>query len=181
MNLKRIYKYLIWLGLVIFIIGVIGDGKAIRLLSFGAYLGPLLYVTGIFIWIPLRFKKPILHSFNSNGDQSFINSSFAFFMDNFMREFWGFCIVLLMFMILDSSVIIQSNGYKAAISVIENNAEVKAKIGKFKTVGPIVGGSTSSSMVKLGFSIYGSKDSSPLRIELKNENGKWELTSLKLK
>lgn len=181
MNPKRTYKYLIWLGIIIFIIGVIADGRAMPNLRYGAYIGPILFIAGVFIWIPLRLRNPILHSFSSYENQSFVDTAFGFFMDNFMREFWGFCIAFFMFMLLAGGYgIKQSIGYEAAIYEIKSNVEVKTKIGNFQSIGPILGGSTSTEMLKLGFSIYGSKGSSPIRIELKNENGEWKLISLEL-
>ena len=181
MNPKRTYKYLIWSGLILFFTGIIGDGQAILILSYGAYFGPILYVVGVIIWATLRIKKPILHPFSTYRNEPVVNTIFLFFMDNFMREFWGFCMAIMMMLILGADAgFKQSDGYKAALEELKNNEELKNLIGDFKRVGPSVGGSISSSDARLGFSVYGSKNSSPIKIQMSKENQQWKLVSLEI-
>lgn len=181
MNLKRTYQFLIWSGLIVFIAGIIGDGRAISALSYGAYLGPFLYGVGVIIWVVIRIKKPILHPFSSYENEPTVNTIFLFFMDNFMREFWGFCVAIMMIMLVAGSEMIkQARGYEAAIEELKINPELKSIIGEFNRIGPILGGSTSSQMINLGFSVYGTKGASPIRIKMTKESDKWEFVSLEI-
>ena len=74
----------------------------------------------------------------------------------------------------------QTNGYEAAIEELKENLELRSVIGELYRVGPILGGSTSSKMINLGFSAYGSDGESQIRVKMIKEIDKWKLVSLEI-
>ena len=181
MDNKVIYKILIWTGLLIFIVGIIGDANAIPYLRQGAIIGPVLFFLGTIIWIPQRVKNPILHPFNSNKYRTGFDASFAVIFDNFLLEFWTFCCAFGMLIILGGGAAMKSSdGFEAAILLLQEDEKVKNQIGELNGPGVLVGGSTSRTMAKLGFSVYGSKGSARIDIEVIKSSGEWDLVSLEI-
>ncbi|MFT7036295.1 MAG: hypothetical protein ACJA2S_004824 [Cyclobacteriaceae bacterium] len=180
MNLKTTYKTLIWIGIILFIAGVVGDGNSIVYLRQGAVLGPILFVIGTIIWIPIRIKKPILHAFNSDQYKSSADALFAFIINNFTQEFWAFCIAFGMLLVIGGGYSMKSSpGFQAAIDKIQYDEELIKRIGEFRETGSLVGGSTSPTEVKIDFSAYGTREGARVNIELKKEDGEWKIIDLK--
>ena len=182
MNLRTTYKTLIWIGLVLFIAGTVGDANAIPYLRHGAIFGPVLFGIGTIIWIPLRIKKPILHSFNSNEYRSTFDAIFAFMFNNFVLEFWAFCFAFGMFIMISSGTAMKNSvGFRIAVTKIQEDERLLNQIGEFQGTGIFIGGSTSPTKANLDFSAYGTNGGTRVNIEIAKESGDWKVNSLKFK
>lgn len=180
MNLKTTYKTLIWIGILLFIAGVIGDGNSIPYLRHGAIIGPILFAVGTVIWIPLRIRKPILHPFSSNEYKSSGDALFAFVLNNFVQEFWAFCCAFGMLLVIGGGAAMKSSsGFQAAVVKIQEDQQLTNRIGEFKGTGTLVAGSTSSTEISLDFSAYGTNGGTRVGIDLEIEGGNWKITKLK--
>lgn len=180
MNLKTIYKTLIWTGLLLFIAGTVGDVNAIPYLRRGATFGPVLFAIGTVIWIPLRIKRPILHPFNSNEYKSTFDALFAFMFNNFVLEFWAFCCAFGMLIVIGGGTAMKSStGFQVAVAKIQEDERLTKQIGEFRRTGTLVAGSTSSTQANLDFSAYGTNGGTRVNIELTKKSGDWVVNSLK--
>lgn len=180
MNLKTIYKTLIWTGLLLFIAGTVGDANAILYIRHGVTFGPILFAIGTLIWIPLRIKKPILHPFNTNEYKSTVDALFAFMFNNFVLEFWAFCCAFGMLIAIGGGAAMKSSaGFQAAVIKIQEDEQLTHQIGEFRGTGTLVVGSTSSNQAKLKFCAYGTQGATQVNIELEKVSGIWEVNLLK--
>ena len=180
MNFRSIYKTLNWTGILLFIAGVIGDANAIPYLRNGATIGPILFIIGTLIWIPLRIKKPILHPYNSEEYNSVADTLFAFVLNNFVLEFWAFCCAFGMLLVLGGGASMKNtSGFEKAIEIVSIDREIANKIGVYKGTGALVAGTVSSTIADLDFSAYGTKGGTRINIKLSKETGEWILESLK--
>ncbi|MGF1635779.1 MAG: hypothetical protein ACFCUU_01815 [Cyclobacteriaceae bacterium] len=180
MNFKTIYKLLTWTGLILFIIGVIGDLNAISSLRHVSIVGLVFFIIGIFIWIPYRIKKPILQPLNSHEYKSNSDALFAFIFNNFILEFWGFCFAIGMLIVIAGGASMKNSvGFKVAIAKIQEDERLINRIGQFHGTGILVAGSTGSIMANLEFSAYGTNGGTRVYIKLEKESGEWKVNSFK--
>ncbi|MBW3546140.1 MAG: cytochrome c oxidase assembly factor 1 family protein, partial [Bacteroidetes bacterium] len=140
-----------------------------------------LFMIGNITWITLRIKKPILEPYDSNKYASSVDAGLAFIFNNFLLEFWGFCIFLWMIAFIFMSVVFkESQGFEAATDFIEHNEEVLNRFGTINSYGTLITGSVSPTYASLGFSVYGSKNSGHITVEVDKNSGEWRLTQLEI-
>jgi hypothetical protein len=182
MILKGIYKKIIWTELFLFIAGAIGDANAIPYLRHGATLGPILFLLGIIIWIPLRLKNPIPHPFRPKEYKSSLDAVLAFMFNNFVLEFWAFCFGFGMLIILGGGSLMKSSiGFQTAITKIQQDEELKKRIGEYRNIGNLISGSTSSREADLVFSAYGTNGGARVRISITKESNEWQVNFIEYK
>ncbi len=162
--------------------GMVGDANAIPYLRHGAKVGPVLFVIGAIIWITVRIRQPILHPFDSRKYRSQGDAFMAFIFNNFLLEFWAFCLGFAMLIVVGGGSLMKTSpGFKAAIIEIQENDAIMERIGKYGGTGALVSGSTSTYNADLDFSVYGAKGGVRVNISLSKELGYWEVKSLQFK
>ncbi|MEQ9305676.1 MAG: hypothetical protein RJQ14_17315 [Marinoscillum sp.] len=174
------YKILLWIGLLIFIIGMIAEINAIDYLYHGLVVGPVFYTVGILWWIPKRLKKPILHPYDPDEYKSTSDAGLAFLMNNFLLEFWAGCCYLVMVMFLAGGLLMkQTEGYQVSEDILETDETVRSEFGKLRGMGHLISGSSSSQNAELLITIFGSEKNGSVKIDIVKQPDRWELEELK--
>ena len=154
----------------------------------GVYLGPPILTIGIIGWI-INYKRtknqlpnPI-RSFNNilKKHKGLLKYHFAMFefLFAYLLHFWTFCIVFWIGLaFLGTTVFKNSNAFAATKNYVENDSDLKERIGQIRYYGFLVGGSVSSSGdADISFSIIGEKETIDAKAIL--DNGK--VTEIKYK
>jgi len=176
--LKQQYQALIFVGILIFIAGSIGDANAIPFLRHGMVIGPLSFVVGVLIWIPLRIKNPIKYPYSPKDFVSHYDAFWSFMFNNFILEFWAFVCAFTIVILLSTSIFMKhTDAYKKGIEVFKDNTALINKIGKYRGTGLLIGGTITNYCANLDFSVYGSSGGSRVQLKMNNDNGDWVLES----
>ncbi|QJD09378.1 hypothetical protein MY04_05585 [Flammeovirga sp. MY04] len=151
-------------------------------LRHGVVLGPILFLIGVLIWIPLRIKNPIPYPNDPNHKKSIFDEILDLLLKNFFREFFAFCLAFGMFVtFLGNSILRNSSAFNTTVQIIQVDKQLEEIIGDFRSIGDQVTGSCSAEESQFEFSAYGTKGGTRVNIELINDNGDWKVKSLNFK
>ncbi len=179
MNSRTLYKSLIWIGLISFIAGFVCEVNAIPYFRHLLIIGMIQFGIGTIIWIPIRLKKPILYPFEKRKYKSTGDALFAYLLNNFVLEFWGFCVAFGMIIVILGGSFRQSKQLKFVIAKLEESKQLTEKIGVIQDTGIIVESSIGPGNMKFEFSAYGTKGAARVSVELNDQSGEWEIKNLK--
>lgn len=176
------YKLLIWTSLVAFLFAFIGELLALAPLKPLVWSSLGIYLCGVGFWIRLRIKKPIISPYERSSYQTSYDSILAFLFDNFLLEFWTFCLGGMMLLTLGLGENFKSQDpYLAALENLKNNPDLIQEIGTFNQTGFLVGGEIQPNFAELSLSLYGTKKGVRAYITMKKDSTTWEIDKLIIK
>jgi len=176
------YKLLIWISLVVFLFSFIGEILALAPLKPLVWTSLGLYLLGVGFWTRIRFKKPIISPYERSNYQTSYDSILAFLFDNFLLEFWTFCLGAMMLLTLGLGENFKSKDpYQAAIENLKNNPDLIREIGTLNQTGFLVGGEIQTNSARLSLSIYGTKKGVRAYIIMKKDSTVWQVEKLTIK
>ncbi len=157
----------------------------------GIILSPILTVIGVFYWFKYyratRGHYPKFRSVWNNtsnaGGRIYLNFSF---MLKHILEFWTFCILFWMGLVLVMVLTFRrSDAFEATKQYCQSNQEILSQTGTIKYYGVLVGGNISTGgqggTADLSFTIVGTKGNFSANSKLTKQSGSWTVDNLDLK
>lgn len=182
MNTKFFYKLLIWISLVVFLFAFLGEIFALAPLKALVWTSLIFYLWGVGVWLRIRLKNPIISPYERAEYQTTIDSTLAFIFDNFLVEFWTFCLGGMILLTLGGEKFMKSkDAYQVALENLKNDPELKSQIGTFEETGFLVGGEIRTNYAELSLSLYGTTKGVRAYITMKKDSLVWEIEKIKIK
>lgn len=188
MIIKR-YKTFILTGSLLWATGfLLASARIYPFALIGVYIGPPILTIGIIGWV-INYKRTkeqfpnLIRSFNNilKKHKGMLKYHYALFefLFAYIIHFWTFCIVFWIGLaFLGTTVFKNSNAFKATKNYVENDSELKERIGQIRYYGFLIGGSVSSSGDgNISFSIIGKKKTIDAKVIL----DKGKVTEIKYK
>ena len=178
MRITHIYILLFNIGLVLWVLGFIGEFNGFNIVRHGVLVGPMIFLVATAIWIRQRIKKPILVSYQPKKNLSKFDAIFAFIFNNLFREAIGLLILISMLFHLGVIYYISnSSRYQEVKSIAINDYELKDIIGELTSMSYYI---MSSNETDANHSIYlyGTKGKTKATIHLYANNPKAKVKQL---
>jgi hypothetical protein len=157
----------------------------------GIIVSPILTVISVFYWFNYyRATRGHYPRFKTVWDNtSYIGGKFSLgfdFMLKHLLEFWIFCILFWMGLVLVMVLTFgRSDALEATKQYCQSNQEILSQTGTIKYYGVLVGGSISTSgqsgSADLSFTIVGTKGNFSANSKLTKQNGAWTVENLELR
>lgn len=157
----------------------------------GIIISPILTVIGILFWFKYyRATRGHFPKFKTVwNNTAYIGGRFTLGFDFLLKhvlEFWTFCILFWMGLVLIMVLIFRgSDAFEATKRYCQNNQEILSQTGEIKYYGVLVAGNIStggqSGKAELSFTIVGIKGNFSANSKLTNQSGVWRVESLSLR
>jgi hypothetical protein len=159
--------------------------------TIGIIVSPFLTIAGIFYWFNYyratrghypKFKT-VWNNISSVGGKLSLNFDFLL---KHMLEFWTFCILFWMGLVLIMVLIFRnSDAFEVTKQYCQNHPEILLQTGEIKYYGVLVAGKMSTGEkdgeADLSFTIVGTKGNFSAKSKLTKQNGLWTVENLDLR
>jgi hypothetical protein len=160
--------------------------------TIGILIAPVLIIEGIFLWFKFykrsrghypRFILTALRLFKES-----LRNPLAMmeFMLKHLLEFWTFCIVFWVGMVILMFLTFrQSDAFEATKTYCENDGEIIDKTGEIYYYGVLVGGTMTTKFdgtghAEMSFTIVGKKGNFTAKSFIERSDSYWEVSSVKI-
>lgn len=186
------YKISITVGCLIWIASFLGEAFGNQPYStVGIIVSPLILSYGLFYWFKAyrstRGHYPKFWTIGKGVWTKMKSNPFAGmpFLFKYVLEFWTFCIVFWMALVLVGYLTFgQSDAFQATKDYCKSDRTLLKKTGSIKYFGVLVGGTIAtqgeSGNASLSFTIVGSKGNFSATSEVSKEDGEWTVDNLNL-
>lgn len=188
----RTHRILVTIGCLLWCASFFGEAfNGQPYSTVGIILSPILTVIGIFYWFRYyrstkghypRFEK-VWDNITHVGGRFTLGSNFLL---NHILEFWTFCILFWMVLVLVMVLTFRrSDAFEAAKNYCQTNQEIISQTGEIKYYGVLVAGKMSTvgenSKASFSFTIVGAKGNFSAISKLTKQRGAWTVNELELR